>query len=126
MKTKIGSGAIWEDTVGYSRAVKVDNLIEVAGTTAMQDGMLVHPESAYLQTKLIIKIIEDALVKLGSSLDDVVRTRIYLKNISDWQEVGRAHGEYFGKIKPTSTMLAVTSLINPEMLVEIEATAIIS
>lgn len=126
MKIKLGSGAVWEDTVGYSRAVKVGNIIEVAGTTSLKDGAFIHHGNAYLQTKQIISIIEDTLNKLGSSLEDVVRTRIYLKQISDWQEVGKAHGESFNNIKPASTMIAVSEMINPDMLVEIEATAIIS
>ena len=95
MKTKVSSSAIWEDSIGYSRAVKVGNIIEVAGTTAVRNG-------------------------------DVVRTRIYLKHVGDWEEVGKAHGEFFGTIKPACSMIAVSSMINPEMLVEIEATAIIS
>lgn len=126
MRTKIGSGAIWEDTVGYSRAVKVGNIIEVAGTTAVKNGEIVHQNDPYNQTICIIQIIEEALKKLNASLEDVVRTRIYLKNVSDWEAVGRAHGLYFSKIKPASTMLAVASMINPDMLVEIEVTAIIS
>ena len=95
MRTKLSSSAIWEDTIGYSRAVRVGNIIEIAGTAAVKNGEVVH-------------------------------TRIYLKNVNDWEEVGRAHGEYFSKIKPASTMIAVSSMINQEMLVEIEATAIIS
>lgn len=126
MRTKIGSGAIWEDTVGYSRAVKVGNIIEVAGTTAVKNGEIVHQNDPYNQTICIIQIIEEALKKLNASLEDVVRTRIYLKNVSDWEAVGQAHGLYFSKIKPASTMLAVASMINPDMLVEIEVTAIIS
>lgn len=126
MRTKIGSGAIWEDTVGYSRAVKVGNIIEVAGTTAVKNGEIVHQNDPYSQTICIIQIIEEALKKLNASLEDVVRTRIYLKNVSDWEAVGQAHGLYFSKIKPASTMLAVASMINPDMLVEIEVKAIIS
>ncbi|MBK8514915.1 MAG: RidA family protein [Saprospiraceae bacterium] len=126
MRTKISSSAIWEDTIGYSRAVKVGNIIEVAGTAAVRSGDVVHTGDAYNQTKYIIKIIEHVLKQLDSGLQDVVRTRIYLKHVNDWEEVGRAHGEFFGKIKPASSMIAVSSMINPEMLVEIEATAIIS
>ena len=126
MRIKIGSGAIWEDTVGYSRAVKVGNIIEVAGTTAVKNGELVYQNDPYNQTICIIQIIEEALRQLDASLEDVVRTRIYLKNVSDWEAVGRAHGLYFSKIKPASTMLAVASMIHPDMLVEIEVTAIIS
>lgn len=124
MKTKLSSSAIWEDIIGYSRAIKVGNTIEIAGTAAVKNGEVVHTGDPY-QTKYILQIIEHALKQLDASMDDVVRTRIYLKHINDWEAVGRAHGEFFSKIKPVSTMLAVSSMINPEMLVEIEATAII-
>lgn len=126
MKTKISSSAIWEDSIGYSRAVKVGNIIEVAGTAAVRNGDVVHTGDPYNQAKYVIKIIEHVLKQLDSGLEDVVRTRIYLKNVSDWEDVGRAHGEFFGTIKPACTMIEVSSMINPEMLVEIEATAIIS
>ena len=126
MKTKLSSSAIWEDIIGYSRAIKVGNTIEIAGTAAVKNGEVVHTGDPYHQTKYILQIIEHALKQLDASMDDVVRTRIYLKHINDWEEVDRAHGEFFSKIKPVSTMLAVSSMINPEMLVEIEATAIIS
>lgn len=126
MRTKLGSGAIWENTIGYSRAVKVGNIIEIAGTTAVKEGEVLHTGDAYLQTVSILKTIEQVLQQMGVSLNDVVRTRIYLKNIDDWEEVGKAHGEFFGNIKPAATMVAVAALINPEMLVEIEATAILS
>jgi len=126
MKTKLSSNAIWEDTIGYSRAIKVGNVIEIAGTAAVRSGDVVHTGDAYNQTKYIIKIIEHVLKQLDADLEDVVRTRIYLKHVNDWENVGRAHGEFFSKIKPASTMIAVSSMINPEMLVEIEATAIIT
>lgn len=126
MKTKLSSSAIWEDIIGYSRAVKTGNIIEVAGTAAVINGNVVHTGDPYNQTKYILQVIEHVLKQLDASLDDVVRTRIYLKHVTDWEEVGRAHGEFFSKIKPASTMIAVSSMINPEMLVEIEATAIIS
>ena len=126
MRSKISSGAIWEDTVGYSRAVRVGNIIEVAGTTAVHRGEVVHIGDAFHQTRHIIMIIENVLKQLDSGLEDVVRTRIYLKNINDWEEAGRAHGEFFGVIKPASSMIAVSSMIHPDMLVEIEVTAIIS
>ncbi len=125
MKTKLSSSAIWEDTIGYSRAIRVDNIIEIAGTAAVSNGNVVHTGDAYNQTLFIIRILEHVLKQLDASLENVVRTRIYLKHISDWEDVGKAHGEYFSKIKPVSTMIAVSSMINPEMLVEIEATAII-
>jgi enamine deaminase RidA (YjgF/YER057c/UK114 family) len=126
MKTKLSSSAIWEDIIGYSRAVKVGNVIEIAGTAAVRNGDVVHTGDPYNQTKYIIKIIEHVLKQLDATLDDVVRTRIYLKHVADWEEVGRAHGEFFNRIKPASTMVAVSSMINPEMLVEIEVTAIIT
>jgi enamine deaminase RidA (YjgF/YER057c/UK114 family) len=126
MRKKLGSSAIWEDSIGYSRAVRVGNIIEIAGTTAIKDGEVVHIGDPYNQTMYIIGIIDHVLKQLDATLEDVVRTRIYLKNVNDWQEVGRAHGEYFSKIKPVSTMIAVSSMINQDMLVEIEATAIIS
>jgi enamine deaminase RidA (YjgF/YER057c/UK114 family) len=126
MRTKLSSSAIWEDAIGYSRAVRVGNIIEIAGTAAVKNGEVVHTGDPYNQTLYILKIIAHVLKQLDASLEDVVRTRIYLKNVNDWEEVGRAHGEYFSKIKPASTMIAVSSMINQEMLVEIEATAIIS
>ncbi|MBK7806245.1 MAG: RidA family protein [Saprospiraceae bacterium] len=126
MRTKLSSSAIWEDTIGYSRAVRVGNIIEIAGTAAVKNGEVVHTGDPYNQTLYILKIIDHVLKQLDAKLEDVVRTRIYLKNVNDWEEVGRAHGEYFSKIKPVSTMIAVSSMINQEMLVEIEATAIIS
>jgi enamine deaminase RidA (YjgF/YER057c/UK114 family) len=126
MRTKLSSSAIWEDTIGYSRAVRVGNIIEIAGTAAVKNGEVVHTGDPYNQTLYILKIIAHVLKQLDASLENVVRTRIYLKNVNDWEEVGRAHGEYFSKIKPASTMIAVSSMINQEMLVEIEATAIIS
>ena len=126
MRKKLSSSAIWEDTIGYSRAVRVGNIIEIAGTAAVKNGEVVHTGDPYNQTLYILKIIAHVLKQLDASLEDVVRTRIYLKNVNDWEEVGRAHGEYFSKIKPASTMIAVSSMINQEMLVEIEATAIIS
>ena len=126
MRKKLSSSAIWEDTIGYSRAIRVGNIIEIAGTAAVKNGDVVHTGDAYNQTLYILKIIDHVLKQLDAKLEDVVRTRIYLKNVNDWEEVGRAHGEYFSKIKPVSTMIAVSSMINQEMLVEIEATAIIS
>lgn len=126
MKIRIGSGAEWEDIVGYSRAIKIGNLIEVAGTTAVKEGKVMNVGDAYGQTIVIFQIIEHALTQLGASMDDVIRTRIFVTDISNWEAVGRAHGTYFKTIKPVSTMVEVSGLINPEMLVEIEVTAIIS
>jgi enamine deaminase RidA (YjgF/YER057c/UK114 family) len=125
-RQNISSGVKWEDIVGYSRAVKIGNVIEVAGTTALdEEGNLVGPDDPYEQTKYIIAKIEKALISAGASLTDVVRTRIFTTDISRWEEIGRAHGEYFKDIKPASTMVEVRALIHPTMLVEIEATVIL-
>ena len=120
------SGAKWEDIVGYSRAVKIGNIIEVTGTVAAgDDSKLVGSDNAYEQTKFIIQKIEKVLKKAGASLKDVVRTRMFVTDISRWEEYGRAHGEFFKDIKPCTTMVEVSALIAPEYLIEIEATAII-
>ncbi len=125
-RTNYASGAIWEDAVGYSRAVKVGNMVEVSGTTAIENGVLVGKSDAYLQTKTIIQKIAHALQQAGADLEHVVRTRIYVTDISQWEAVGRAHGEFFRDIKPATAMVEVSALIEPDMLVEIEATAIVS
>ena len=125
MRQKISSGSKWEDIVGYSRAVKVGNIIEVAGTTAIDGDTVVGKNDVYTQTVFILQKIELALIQLGSSLNDVVRTRMFVTNIADWQLVGNAHGEFFKTIKPVSSMIEVSSLINDDLLIEIEATAII-
>ena len=125
-RLNISSGVKWEDIIGYSRAVKIGNVIEVAGTTALnEEGNLVGPNDPYEQTRFIIAKIEKVLISAGSTLADIVRTRIFTTDISRWEEIGKAHGEFFGEIKPASTMVEVSSLINPGMLVEIEATVII-
>ena len=127
MKRKnISSGAKWEDVVGYSRAVKAGKQIFVTGTVAVDDNNnVVGKDDVYKQAKFIIEKISVILNKLGASLEDVVRTRMYVTDISKWKEIGKAHGEYFGKIKPATTMIEVKSLISPEYLIEIEFDAVI-
>lgn len=125
-RTNYSSGAKWEYIVGYSRAVRVGNIIEVTGTVALDDNnLIVGKDDAYLQTKFIIEKIEKVLIRAGSSLKDVVRTRMFVTDISRWEEYGKAHGEFFKDIKPCTTMVEVSALIAPEYLVEIEATAIV-
>jgi len=125
-RTNYSSGAKWEDIVGYSRAVKVGNTIEVTGTVAVDDNSnLVGGNDAYEQTKFILQKIEMVLQRAGASLKDVVRTRLFVTDISRWEEYGKAHGEFFKDIKPCTTMVEVSNLISSEYLVEIEATAII-
>lgn len=119
------SGAKWEDIVGYSRAVKIGNTIEVTGTVAVDaNNELVGKNDAYAQTRFIIEKIEAVLKRAGASLSDVVRTRMFVTDISRWEEYGRAHGEFFSSIKPCTSMIEVKGLIDPEYLIEIEATAV--
>ncbi len=124
-RINISSGSLWEDIVGYSRAVKVGNIIEVSGTTAVDGDMIVGKGSVYEQTKFILQKIEKALLQAGATMEQVVRTRIYVTDISKWEEAGRAHGEIFKKIKPASTMVEVSALIDPALLIEIEVSAIV-
>ena len=125
-RTNYSSNSKWENIVGYSRAVKVGNIIEITGSVAIDAyGNLVGGNSAYEQTKFIIQKIEAVLQQAGSTLNDVVRTRMFVTNISLWEEYGRAHGEFFREIKPCTSMIEVSKLISPEYLIEIEATAIL-
>lgn len=125
-RTNYSSGAKWEDIVGYSRAVKIGNTIEVTGTVAVdENNNLIGGNSAYEQTRFIIQKIESVLHKAGASLKDVVRTRMFVTDISRWEEYGKAHGEFFKDIRPCTSMIEVKGLIAQEYFIEIEATAII-
>ncbi|MBH0193353.1 MAG: RidA family protein [Nitrospira sp.] len=125
-RQNISTGGPWEGKIGYSRAVRVGAALYVSGSTAMTPSGLVGKGDPYAQTIQTFKTIEAALKQAGASLNDVVRTRIYMANIDQWQEVGRAHGEIFGNVRPATTMVEVKRLIDPDMLVEIEADAIVS
>ena len=124
-RLNISSGAPWEAKVGYSRAVRIGNVVEVSGTVSQDGDKVIGINDPYEQTKHALAKIEAALVKAGASLHDVVRTRIYVTDISQWEKIGRAHGEFFQAIRPATTMVEVSKLISPELLVEIEATAIV-
>ena len=124
-RINIASGAKWEDLVGYSRVTRIGNHLEVSGTVSVKEGKIFGPRDPYLQTRRIIEIIGENLKKAGASLKDVIRTRMYVTDIKKWEEVGRAHSEAFGDIRPATSMVEVASLIDQEFIVEIEATAIL-
>ena len=125
MKRKnYSSGAKWEDIVGYSRAVQVGDLIEVAGTTAFKDGEIIGKGNAFEQARFIFNLIEGVLTRAGASMEAVVRTRIYLTNIKDWEEVAKVHHLFFADIKPACTVVEVSALVDPDMLLEVEVTAV--
>lgn len=124
-RTTYQTGAKWESIVGYSRAVRVGNTVEVSGTVALENGVIVGQNDPYLQTKKILDILIKSVEELGGSKNDIIRTRCYVTNIDQWEEVGRAHGEVFSEVMPATSMVEVSGLISPEFLVEIEATAIL-
>lgn len=123
-RIKYSSGVIWEDIVGYSRAVKIKDRILISGTTSIEDGKITGENDPYLQTKIIIKKIEKVLKDAGSKLEDIIRLRVYVTDIKRWEDVGRALGESFKDIKPAQTLVGVSALVDPKMLVEIEAEAV--
>ncbi|MEO6330387.1 MAG: RidA family protein [Ginsengibacter sp.] len=125
MTQKVSSASPWEDILGYSRAIRVGNIIEVAGTTAADGEKVISKGNVYGQTVFIFKKIEGALIEAGAGLGNVVRTRMFVTDISAWEEIGKAHGEFFKAIKPAATMVEVRRLIDPDLLIEIEVTAII-
>ena len=125
-RTIYSSNSPWEDIVGYSRVVRTGNIIEVAGTTASDDGKVVGENDYYRQSQFIFKKIEKSLQQAGATMKDVTRTRMFVCDISKWEEVGKAHAEFFKDIKPVATMVEVSRLIAPELLVEIEVTAVLS
>ncbi len=125
-RLNVSTNTQWENIVGYARAVRIGNVVEVAGTTAVNEqGQVVGVGDPYAQTRFVLAKIERALAEAGAAMSDVVRTRMFVTRMEDWQEIGRAHGEFFRAVKPAATMVEVSALINPDLLVEIEATAVV-
>jgi enamine deaminase RidA (YjgF/YER057c/UK114 family) len=125
-RQRVSSGTEWEATVGYSRAVRTGDTVRVAGTTATdEDGEVLAPGDPYEQTVHALELVGDALNEAGASTDDVVRTRLFVTDIDDWEAVGRAHGEVFGDVRPAATMVEVEQLIDPDLCVEVEVTAVV-
>lgn len=122
----VSTGSPWEPLVGYSRAIRIGDRVEVAGTTAMRDGRVIGGSDAYEQAKAALTTIKESLEQLGASMADVVRTRMYVTDISQWEQIGRAHGEFFKDVRPVATMVEVKALIDPALLVEIEAEAVVT
>lgn len=125
MRQNISSGSPWEEVIGYSRAVKIGNVVEISGTTASSNNGVVGKNNLYSQTKFILEKVNNILVQAGATMQHVVRTRMFLTNIAQWEEAAKAHGEFFKDIKPVTTMVEVSKLIDEDMLIEIEITAII-
>lgn len=124
---RVPAGRVWAETVGYSRAVRAGALIEVAGTAASgPDGEVVRPGDMYGQTRHCLDSVRQAIEALGGRIDQVVRTRVYLTDVTRWEEAGRAHGEMFGQIRPASAFIGVSALLDPGLLVEVEATAVVT
>lgn len=123
-REQVFTGSPWESQVGYCRAIRIGNRIEVAGTTAIQDGEVIGIGNPYEQAKFILQTIEKSLNELGAEMSDVVRTRMFVTDISKWEEIGKAHGEFFKTVQPAATMVEVKALIDPLLMVEIEAEAI--
>ena len=126
-RTNYSTGTPWEPVVGYSRAVRVGSMVWVAGTTATgPDGRIVGPGDPAAQTRQVLENVKAALERAGARLEHVVRTRIYVRNVADWETIGRVHGQYFGPVRPAATMVEVSGLVDPDMLVEIEVDACIA